>query len=403
MQTLNTGIGGIRSNRLLSMFLDHALMTIVMMMALSPWMIGLSNRLDTADPSQPFFYMPDWAMALWALGGSLYLNKDIRRGQSFAKQMFGFRVVDSRTGGEAGPFRLFIRNLTAIIFPIEIALLLRDPSRRLGDMIAGTKLVLSDSADEFPLSSTAKIISSLALAFILTLAMTAGASKLMQQALKPDFIRSSFNLKLGDSLGKVVGNEVSADIREASFDVFDSTRNGEGGYIQGMIGVANDSILIHQDRFADMQGKALIKLAELTGSQPYKAVIRYYAISAPSRTGEVRTYQLPAGTGPLSEGISGTWIPEGIAIPEELDSTATRIPLFLYGNETSSISIAQGRITWSDSTGKSVREGNYYVIDEDSTLVIQSGNNFGSNQVIIMNDSVMYLRGRDASLLKLRR
>lgn len=72
---------------------------------------------------------------------SLYFNKDIFLGRSIAKRIFKFQIVDAKTNLPANPLRCFVRNITVIAWPIEFIISLINNQRRVGDFIAGTKLV----------------------------------------------------------------------------------------------------------------------------------------------------------------------------------------------------------------------------------------------------------------------
>lgn len=71
---------------------------------------------------------------------SLFLNKDIFFGKSIGKSFVGLRVVSSRTGNPAGPIQCMIRNLFLLIWPLEALMLFFSPKRRIGDIVAGTKV-----------------------------------------------------------------------------------------------------------------------------------------------------------------------------------------------------------------------------------------------------------------------
>ncbi|WP_345052542.1 hypothetical protein [Hymenobacter glaciei] len=71
----------------------------------------------------------------------IYANKDFLQGRSIAKRILGFVVVNRRTKSAASPLRCFIRNITILIWPIEVIMLLINPARRLGDYLAGTECV----------------------------------------------------------------------------------------------------------------------------------------------------------------------------------------------------------------------------------------------------------------------
>ena len=74
-------------------------------------------------------------------------NKDFYRGQSVVNRLWGYKVVDIKTGNSPGQFKCMLRNLTAPIFPFELPFVLLNPERRLGDFIAGTKLIKVEKSD----------------------------------------------------------------------------------------------------------------------------------------------------------------------------------------------------------------------------------------------------------------
>lgn len=71
-----------------------------------------------------------------------FLNKDMFSGQSPGKAQFKFRVI-ALSGEPASPIRCLIRNLTVFIWPVELMVIYFQPMRRIGDFVAGTKLVSS--------------------------------------------------------------------------------------------------------------------------------------------------------------------------------------------------------------------------------------------------------------------
>src|SRR6185437_6853965 len=63
---------------------------------------------------------------------------------SAAKRVLGFQVVNNRTGLPAGPLRCLVRNLTILLWPIEVVAAMINVNRRIGDHLAGTRLVVYD-------------------------------------------------------------------------------------------------------------------------------------------------------------------------------------------------------------------------------------------------------------------
>lgn len=71
---------------------------------------------------------------------ALYLSKDALNGQSLSKRLLRLQIVNNTTGIVASPMQTLVRNLTYIIWPIELVMMCINPSRRLGDKIANTRL-----------------------------------------------------------------------------------------------------------------------------------------------------------------------------------------------------------------------------------------------------------------------
>ncbi|WP_062129157.1 RDD family protein, partial [Geofilum rubicundum] len=69
------------------------------------------------------------------------LNKDFFNGQSVSKRIYGYQIIDNKTNMAANETKCMLRNVTMIVWPIEVLMTLMNPTRRLGDLIAGTKLI----------------------------------------------------------------------------------------------------------------------------------------------------------------------------------------------------------------------------------------------------------------------
>ena len=74
-------------------------------------------------------------------------SKDFFNGQSIVNRLWGYQVIDIKTGTPPSPFKSMLRNLTAPLIPFELPFALINPERRLGDFIAGTKLIKVDKTD----------------------------------------------------------------------------------------------------------------------------------------------------------------------------------------------------------------------------------------------------------------
>ena len=77
----------------------------------------------------------------------LILNKDFFNAKSIAKRHFGYQIVDLKTNRPANELQCVIRNSTMIIWPLEVLISMFNSKKRLGDLIAGTKLIDVDKED----------------------------------------------------------------------------------------------------------------------------------------------------------------------------------------------------------------------------------------------------------------
>jgi uncharacterized RDD family membrane protein YckC len=71
----------------------------------------------------------------------IYFCKDCIGGRSPAKRILKLVVVDNKTHAPATPLQSLIRNLFILIWPIEACVAFFNQKRRIGDRVAGTKLI----------------------------------------------------------------------------------------------------------------------------------------------------------------------------------------------------------------------------------------------------------------------
>ncbi|HET6252828.1 MAG TPA: RDD family protein [Puia sp.] len=127
-----------RVNRLVSMLSDQVSMTFIVMIWWAPmFLYATSTTRHLGD----FGFLSAAQSIYVAFIFSFYFNKDIYLGQSIGKRMLRFRVINKRTGEPAGPLRCLARNLPLVFWPLELILAMINVQERLGDYIAGTKLV----------------------------------------------------------------------------------------------------------------------------------------------------------------------------------------------------------------------------------------------------------------------
>lgn len=101
-----------------------------------------SDSLETSLNGAKLFSILSFGLVLIAL-----LNKDFFKGQSAVHRLLGYMVMDANTKAPASKTQCMLRNITAPIWPIEVAFILVSPKRRLGDFIACTILMDVKASD----------------------------------------------------------------------------------------------------------------------------------------------------------------------------------------------------------------------------------------------------------------
>lgn len=119
------------------MIADHLIMTVVIMIVAAPGIVyDIVNTFGKGAP--PKLMLGNLYLNVFAF--SLYFNKDIYLGRSPGKRILRLQLVNAKSNQPAGPLRCVVRNITIILWPIEVVAALVNNQRRIGDYIAGTKL-----------------------------------------------------------------------------------------------------------------------------------------------------------------------------------------------------------------------------------------------------------------------
>ena len=121
------------------MLLDHVIMCFVIAPPLI--VIGLIFKSD-----DPFVISPVESFAFFFMM-LIYFNKDFFNAQSVAKRILGLQIIDRKTSQPATDLKCFLRNITIPIWPLEALISLVSPTRRLGDLIANTRVEKADKKD----------------------------------------------------------------------------------------------------------------------------------------------------------------------------------------------------------------------------------------------------------------
>lgn len=130
--------------RLASMILDHFIMTfgivIIAIIVVGIGFLIFGNLIDSTQPE----WLPFVPLLLGLILFPIYFNKDAIKGKSPGKRILKLVIVNNKNGEIANPIKSVIRNVTLFFWPIEVLFTLFSPERRIGDYIAGTKVILDD-------------------------------------------------------------------------------------------------------------------------------------------------------------------------------------------------------------------------------------------------------------------
>ncbi|NVO32712.1 RDD family protein [Hymenobacter lapidiphilus] len=127
--------------RIGSMLLDHIAMTFIAMFFFIPGIISGFSSAFEINHDQSDIDIFGGLSYVGLFGFALYFCKDCINGRSFAKRALKLQVVENKSGNSASPIRCFVRNIFCILWPIEVIVTLASPSRRIGDLVAGTRVV----------------------------------------------------------------------------------------------------------------------------------------------------------------------------------------------------------------------------------------------------------------------
>lgn len=216
--------------RLGAMILDHIIMVMLMIPFFLPEMISGLSCAFTVSHKQithtALFSGPLGYIAL--LGFSLYFCKDIVNGRSFAKRILRLQLVDNATGNVASPLQCLVRNVLCIIWPVEVIVAMLNTSRRLGDRIAGTKLINFDPALEQPKINIGKLLLPVIICYAAVVLVMQLTPKI--EMTQPVYSETSYNQTESKDLEKLftdsLGQSLTPDIR-----IYDSVQNENLKYI----------------------------------------------------------------------------------------------------------------------------------------------------------------------------
>jgi uncharacterized RDD family membrane protein YckC len=238
--------------RLGAMILDHFFMTMIAMVFFIPGMIsGFSEAFKVSHEQTNPNFMGGAFGFIGMFGFALYFCKDIINGRSIAKRILKLQVVDNSTGQPASPLKCFVRNLFCILWPIEVIVALTNPERRLGDRIAGTKLVNFDTSLEQPKINIGKAIIPIGIAYGTMLLLIQAMPKMEMP--KTSYSETSYNQSESKDLEKLLtdslGQYLTPDIK-----IYDTVKNSNFKYISTILKL-KENYIEDDDTYRQLENK----------------------------------------------------------------------------------------------------------------------------------------------------
>jgi uncharacterized RDD family membrane protein YckC len=238
--------------RLAAMLVDHFAMTLIIIFVVMP---GFAIRMFDAfnldhDPSSFGFGGMSF---LFTFGFSAYFNKDIFNGRSPAKRIFKMQVIDIKTEQVANPLKCLVRNLTIVLWPLEIIFVLINPKRRLGDKIAGTRIDYVENPEKIKMDRSK---------FAMALLIAVGFTALISLPLTPmgstwktdkvSYVENTFDQTKSEQINDLFETELNGLIKKADFRFYDQIQNDNRKYVAGILYFTNRS---DYDNFKESERK----------------------------------------------------------------------------------------------------------------------------------------------------
>lgn len=242
LQPINT------STRLGAMLLDHIIMCCIITLFFLPQLIvNIADPEFTKVTHEQSSYDLFQEMSYFVfLGFALYFCKDAINGRSLAKRVLHLQVVDNKTGSAASPMQCFVRNIFCILWPIEVLTVFFNPTRRIGDKIAGTRVARFNPEREQPTTSILQVFLSLIVAIGMIAALIAlNPVKSFVDSNKVKYVESSYNASESKELQRILNDslrmELTTDVR-----VYDRIGNTNKKYISVLSDLRENYIEDHE-------------------------------------------------------------------------------------------------------------------------------------------------------------
>lgn len=261
--------------RLGTMFLDHIIMTMVAMVFFAPILtVSILQTAQATNADTTLNIFSGWRL-IGFLGFAVYFCKDCINGRSIAKRILKLQLVDNKTGQVASPLKCFARNIFCVLWPIEGIVALINPSRRIGDFVAGTRLIPFDSTLEQPKPNYKQIAIALAIASGLILLLVLPFNTLQKNAEKENIyvIESSYSETLSKQIEKLyadsLGQYLTAEVR-----VYDKVENDTLKYVSAILKL-KDNYMEDDEAYRRLKSNTLPLLFSVIPEESFVGLVKY--------------------------------------------------------------------------------------------------------------------------------
>lgn len=262
--------------RIGSMLLDHFAMTFIAMIFFIPGMISgfLTSFEINHEQANPDIF--GGLIYVGLIGFALYFCKDCINGRSIAKRAIKLQVVENKSGNVASPIRCFVRNIFCVLWPIEVLVTLVSPGRRIGDMVAGTKVVPFNPELNQPNVNYTQIGLSIVLAYglmVLVILQNEGLKSKMESN-RVIYIENSLNENSANETEQLfadsLGTFLTADVR-----VYDKIEKNEDLKYVSVILRLNINYLENNNHFEQIKSATVPLLLTKFPEKTFVGQIKY--------------------------------------------------------------------------------------------------------------------------------
>lgn len=265
-----------KGGRLGAMLIDHIAMTFIMAIFFIPVLFkNLSDVMAESSGHPPVGPGPEGIFSgplvyVGLFGLSLYLCKDSFNGRSFGKLVMGLQVVNNETGEAASPLRCLVRNLFIVLWPLEVLVTLAQPERRIGDLVAGTRVAAYDKNTPSTDVKLVQIAACVLIAFGLTAGLSAVFMNMIPSFPQADFNATSYNVAnstmLTDTLNKTMGDRMTVTV-----SVYDKTAESDQLKFVSVMCVVEDENIPEETK-AELEQRIV---ALMPDSVQFKGTLQY--------------------------------------------------------------------------------------------------------------------------------